>query len=127
MLSTPRLLLFLIVLIHSAQGLPSLKCLTYLLELKALYETNKGLCKDLFTQVLKEMAPFMVFSGKQADDLGFPKMCNDNGMEYTTVKLDAYMTDQHISEHPEFLFSFYYGFCFTNVCSVSDLNEGGSN
>jgi hypothetical protein len=68
------------------------------------------------------MAPFMIFSGKQADDLGFPKMCEDNGMEYTTVKMDTYVTDQHVSEHSDFLFSFYYGFCFTNVCSVSDLN-----
>ncbi len=31
------------------------------------------------------MAPYMLFSGKQADDLGFPKMCTDNGMGYTTV------------------------------------------
>ena len=43
------------------------------------------------------MAPFMVFSGKQADDLGFSKMCNDNGMEYTTVKLESYVTDQHVT------------------------------
>lgn len=35
--------------------------------------------------VLTEMAPYMLFSGKQADDLGFPKMCTDNGMGYTTV------------------------------------------
>lgn len=40
-----------------------------------------------FKIVLKEMAPYMLFSGKQADDLGFPKMCNDNGMSYTTVEL----------------------------------------
>ena len=80
----------------------------------------------LSDSVLKEMAPFLVFSGKQADDLGFPKMCSDNGMEYTTVKLDTYVTDQHVSEHPDFLFSFYYGFCFTKACTVDDLNEGGS-
>jgi hypothetical protein len=43
------------------------------------------------------MAPFMVFSGKQADDLGFPKMCIDNDMKYTTVKLDTYVTDQHVT------------------------------
>lgn len=73
------------------------------------------------------MAPYMLFSGKQANDLGFPKMCNDNGMGYTTVKFDTYVTDQHVTEHPDFLFSFYYGFCFTDACSVSDLNEGGSN
>jgi len=80
----------------------------------------------LCDSVLKELAPFLVCSGKQADDLGFPKMCSDNGMEYTTVKLDTYVTDQHVSEHPDFLFSFYYGFCFTKACTVDDLNEGGS-
>ena len=74
-----------------------MKCLTYLLELKTLYETNKGLCNFFLILVLQRMAPFMVFSGKQADDLGFPTMCNSNGMAYTTVKLDTYVTDQHVS------------------------------
>lgn len=68
----------------------------------------------------------MLFSGKQADDLGFPKMCIDNNYTYTTVRFDSFVTDQHVSQHPEFLFSFYYGFCFTNSCSAADLNEGGS-
>jgi hypothetical protein len=76
--------------------------------------------------VFKEIAPFMLFSGKQLDDMGFPKMCTKNGMEYTTVKIDTYITDQHITEHPDFLFSFYYGFCFSHVCTADDMNEGGS-
>lgn len=78
-----------------------------------------------FKIVLQEMAPYMLFSGKQLDDMGFPKMCEDNGMDFTTVKIDTYVMDEHVSEHSDFLFSFYYGFCFTDVCSVSDLNEGG--
>ncbi len=55
----------------------------------------------------------MLFSGKQLNDMGFPKMCDDNEMQFTTVKIDSFVTDQHASEHPDFLFSFYYGFCFT--------------
>lgn len=39
----------------------------------------------------------MLFSGKQVNDLGFPKMCNDQGMGFTTVKFDTYVTDQHVS------------------------------
>lgn len=35
----------------------------------------------------------MLFSGKQMDDMGFPKMCKDNNYSYTTVKIDAYVTD----------------------------------
>ncbi len=64
----------------------------------------------------------MLFSGKQLDDMGFPKMCVDSNYSYTTVKIDAYVTDQHITEHSDFLYSFYYGFCFSNICSLSDLN-----
>jgi len=88
--------------------------------------STKAYVKSNVISVLKEIAPYMIFSGKQANDLGFPKMCKDNGMGYTTVKLNSYVMDQHVSQHPEFLFSFYYGFCFTDACSVSDLNEGGS-
>jgi len=41
------------------------------------------------------MAPYIVLSGKQLNDMGFPKMCDDNDMGYTTVKIDSYVTDQH--------------------------------
>ncbi len=86
MLSTLKVLLILSVLAYSTHCIPSFKCLTYMLELRTLYETNKGLCKIFDKKiVLKEMAPYMLFSGKQADDMGFPKMCTDNGMGYTTV------------------------------------------
>lgn len=44
MLSTLRVLLLLSVLAYSTLCIPSLKCITYLLELKTLYETNKALC-----------------------------------------------------------------------------------
>lgn len=39
----------------------------------------------------------MLFSGKQLDDMGFPQMCVDTNYSYTTVKIDAYVTDQHIT------------------------------
>jgi hypothetical protein len=69
----------------------------------------------------------MLFSGKQLDDMGFPKMCKDNNMTYTTVKMQAEATDAHMKEHhSDFDYDFYYGLCFNSVCSVGDLNEGGS-
>jgi hypothetical protein len=37
----------------------------------------------------------MLFSGKQLDDMGFPKMCVDHGFAYTTVKINAMIADQH--------------------------------
>ena len=43
------------------------------------------------------MAPYLLYSGKQLDDMGFPKLCVDNNMGYTTVKVDSYVTDQHVT------------------------------
>lgn len=45
MLSTVKVLLIFSVLVCSTLAVPSLKCLSYLLELNSLYDINKGLCK----------------------------------------------------------------------------------
>lgn len=55
--STLRLFVLLVILIVNTQALPSLKCLTYLLELKTLYETNKGLCNFCLIQLWKRWRP----------------------------------------------------------------------
>ena len=39
----------------------------------------------------------MLYSGKQLDDMGFPKMCKDKEYGYTTAKIDAYVFDQHVT------------------------------
>lgn len=59
----------------------------------------------------------MLFSGKQLDDMGFPKMCIDNNLTYTTVKINANVVDLNSHYEKDFLFSFYYGLCFSNLCS----------
>lgn len=43
------------------------------------------------------MAPYLIYSGKQMDDMGFPKLCLDNQLAYTTVKVDSFITDKHIT------------------------------
>ena len=73
MLSTARLLALLTILICSVQALPSLKCLTYLLDLKTLFEINKGLCTFCVIQSWRKWRPFWYFPENRQTIWAFPK------------------------------------------------------
>jgi hypothetical protein len=63
------------------------------------------------------MAPFLLWSGKILDDMGFPVSCVKNPSNaFWEVKLSLTEPDGNNE------LTMFYGFCFINACDAQMLN-----
>ena len=71
------------------------------------------------SSVYEEITPYAILSGKNVDDLGYPSFCERNSSNlYTTAEAT-------ITTNSSSTYDVYLGVCFSNKCSVQQLNEYG--